>query len=136
MSSTAFSRTALTPGGEKIGRKFAGLIGGCAIVLSPPEDITYGLTIGEGIETTASAMERYALQPAWAMGTRVNIASLPMLAGVDCLRILVDTDAKGHGRQDAETCRDRWLDAYREVRLITSPVGKDMIDLANFARAS
>jgi hypothetical protein len=44
----AIHRTALTPHGEKIDRKALGPKGGCAIKLSANENVTQGLTIGEG----------------------------------------------------------------------------------------
>ena len=44
----AIHRTALTLDGQKIGRMSLGPIGGCAIKLTPDEDVTEGLAIGEG----------------------------------------------------------------------------------------
>ena len=53
----AIHRTALTPDGEKIGRKMLGPVKGAAIKLDPDEAVTISLAIGEGTETCLAARQ-------------------------------------------------------------------------------
>ena len=120
-------RTALTACGEKIGRRYLGRKAGAAIKLTANEDVEQGLTIGEGIETTLSAM-LVGLTPAWALGDAGALGSFPVLAGIDCLTILVDHDEAGE--KQASKCRQRWLAAGREViEVIPNHIGDDLNDL-------
>ena len=122
-------RTALSPNGEKIERKCLGPKAGAAIKLTADEEVTQGLTIGEGVETTLSAM-MLGLTPAWALGDAGAIGTFPVLAGIDGLTILVDHDASGTGQKQAAKCRDRWLAAGREVLTVQpDQVGYDVNDL-------
>jgi hypothetical protein len=126
----AIMRTAIAPGGAKIGRKAFGPIGGAAIKLTDDADVSYGLTIGEGLETTLRAMLDHWFVPAWALGSAQAIAKFPVLAGIDCLTILVDNDADGKGPGAALECSARWRAAGREVkRVVPNEVGQDMADL-------
>jgi len=112
-----------------------GPMAGCVIRLWPDEDVTEGLAIGEGVETTLAAATRIEhrgtlLHPAWAAGTKGNIANFPVLAGIEALTILVDNDESGGGQDAAAKCTQRWRDAGREViRLIPGDVGLDFNDL-------
>jgi hypothetical protein len=130
----AITRTALRSDGVKIGRLSLGPIAGCAVKLDPDENVEYGLTIGEGVETTLAGM-MLGFRPAWALGSVGAIKNFPVLSGVEALTILVDHDqADRHGRQagqDAATaCSARWTAAGREVhRVVPRRVGADMADL-------
>ena len=125
----AVHRTALSACGEKTGRMYLGPKAGAAIKLSPNDEVAQGLTIGEGIETTLSAM-MLGLTPAWALGDAGGIGNFPVLAGIDGLTILVDHDANGAGQAQAAKCRDRWLGACREVlTVIPNRVGYDINNL-------
>jgi hypothetical protein len=134
----AIHRTALTPDGRKIDRKALGPIGGAAIKLTADEDVTYGLHIGEGVETMLAGM-MLGLAPAWALGTAGAIERFPVLAGVDCLTILVDCDAPDRngrraGQESADECAVRWTDAGREVvRIIPIRIGEDFDDVRKSA---
>ena len=122
-------RTALTPDGKKIDRKSLGSIGGCAIKLTPDEDVAEGLTVGEGIETTLAGMA-LNFRPAWALGAANAIAKFPVLSGIECLTILVDRDATGTGQASALECSRRWTKAGREVfRIVPAVLGADMADI-------
>lgn len=127
-------RTALTPDGKKIERMSLGPIRGAAIKLWPDEAVTSGLVIGEGIETTLGAATRIEyrgarLQPAWAMGSTVNLAGLQVLEGIEALTILVDNDTAG--RNAAVDVGRRWRAAGREVTaLIPDSAGTDFNDVA------
>jgi hypothetical protein len=113
-------RTFLNADGTKIEKKMLGRAKGAAIKLSPDEDVTHGLHVGEGIESTLSfMMAGYA--PAWALGSAGPIKSFPVLSGVECLTIFGENDEAGDGA--ADVCADRWLEADREVTLATPQHG-------------
>lgn len=134
----AIHRTALTLDGRKAAlpksKLTLGPISGAAIKLSTDEDVTYGLAIGEGIETTLAGMMK-GFQPAWALGSSGAIRYFPVLAGVDALTILVDNDEpKKDGRRPgpdaADECAARWSAANREVFLVMpTTAGADMCDV-------
>jgi Toprim domain len=115
--------------------KTLGPMGGCVIRLWPDEDVTTGLVLGEGVETTLSASTRFVhrntlLRPAWAAGSAGNLENFPVLKRIDALTLLVDHDANGCGQEAARGCGERWRDANREVTLLTPrPVGADFNDL-------
>ena len=61
---------------------------GCVIRLWDDAEITTGLVIGEGVETTlfAATRRRYGptlLQPAWATGSALNMGMLPVPSGIE-----------------------------------------------------
>jgi hypothetical protein len=80
-------------------------------------------------------------RPAWVVGC-AGIAKFPVLAGVDCLTILVDNDnADRNGRragpEAAAECSERWTSAGREVRLVQPhAVGADMADVIRERKAT
>lgn len=113
-------RTFLTPEGAKIEKKMLGRAKGAAIKLSPDENVSHGLHVGEGIESTLSFMVAgYA--PAWALGSAGAIESFPVLAGIESLTIFTENDEAGDCA--ANVCADRWLEADREVTLATPQHG-------------
>jgi hypothetical protein len=130
---SAITRTALAADGTKIGRKALGRIAGGAIKLTPDEDVSCGLTVGEGLETVLAGMAE-GFRPAWVVGLP-GIMKFPVLAGVDCVTILVDNDnpdrnGRRAGPAAARECSERWLAAGRDVRLVVPrDVGCDMADL-------
>ena len=133
----AIQRTALDKQGRKIDRMGLGPKMGGAIKLwpaaSPVAREGLGarptLVVGEGLETVASAATRIpwrgaALQPAWALIDRVNLAALPIIDGVERLVVLVDRDMSGDGQKAAATCARRWRDAGRDAwRLTPDEIG-------------
>jgi phage/plasmid primase-like uncharacterized protein len=131
----AVHRTALTPDGQKIDRKMLGPKAGAAVKLWPQSAISDRLVVGEGIETTLSAAlhvrhRGQPLAPAWAMVDAGNLASLPVLAGVHRLVVLVDHDASNTGQDKAKECSSRWVSAGREVRRLTpAEPGTDFNDI-------
>jgi phage/plasmid primase-like uncharacterized protein len=113
-----------TADGKKIGKLSLGTAAGCVVLLWPDDCVTQGLVLGEGIETVLSAATRIQhrntlLQPAWATGGTGNMASFPVLAGIEAITILVDNDSNNAGQNAAETCAQRWLAAGREVVRLT-----------------
>jgi hypothetical protein len=131
----AVHRTALTRDGKKLGRKALGPKTRAAIKLWPDEEVTASLVIGEGLETTLSAAARVEhrgtlLQPAWALGDAGNLAAFPVLAGIECLTILVDNDKSGAGQRAALKSGERWRAVGRQVLLLTPRApGDDFNDL-------
>ena len=127
----AIHRTALTADGQKIDRKALGAKRGCAIKLSPDDEVHYGLAIAEGIET-ALAGWLLGFRPVWAVGDAQEIATFPVLSGVDALTILVDNDKSGTGQDAARKCSERWTAAGREVfRVVPIQHGADMADVVD-----
>jgi hypothetical protein len=123
----AIHRTALTADGRKIDRRSLGPMAGTAIKLCPDGEITLGLTIGEGIETTLAGAQ-HGFWPAWAAGNAGGMANFPVLAGIECLALLVDNDKPG--QEAALRCSRRWTAAGREVfRVVPRVAGADMADL-------
>ncbi len=113
-----------------------------AVKLTDDADVTTGLFIGEGIETTIAGMMRpQCYRPAWALLSAGNIGSFPVLSGIECLTIMVDHDhADKRGRRAGEVaareCAERWAAAGREVfGQIPTQEGWDMADVASRRRA-
>jgi putative DNA primase/helicase len=130
----AIHRTALTSLGEKIDRKVLGPKAGCAIKLTPDENVTEGLTIAEGVET-ALAGAALDFRPTWALGDAGEMRRFAPLAGIESLTILVDHDAAGQAA--AMECSRRWTSAGREVfRVVPAAQGADMADLIIKGRAA
>jgi hypothetical protein len=135
----AIHRTALAPNGRKLGRKMLGPKTGGAVKFWSDDHVSLQLVVGEGLETTLSAAtciehRGTLLQPAWALGDAGNLAAFPVLAGIECLTILVDNDGTGTGQRAARTCGERWRAAGREAILLTPHnLGTDFNDLARSA---
>ncbi len=133
-------RIGLTKDGRKLDRMALGNIGGGCVKLWLDEEVTAGLVLGEGVETTLAAATRIEhrgtlLRPAWAALFADNMAKFPVLPGIDALTLLVDHDEPDqHGRragQDAAAeCARRWSEAGREViRLTPTKLGYDFNDV-------
>jgi hypothetical protein len=126
----AIHRTALSLTGEKIevkgfDRLSLGPIGGGAIKLTPDEEVTTRLGIGEGIETVLSLrnLPEFGASPVWSVISAGSVESFPVLAGIECLWIAVDNDANRRGQQAAQVCAERWRGAGREVYLVRTYKG-------------
>ena len=136
----AIQRTALTLSGAKIDRRTLGSWTGGAVKLWCDSDVTTGLVIGEGLETTLSAAlsiihHGKRLQPAWCLGSAGNIKHFPILPSVESLIILVDNDVEG--KRAAEHCAQRWSAAGKEVRrLIPRREGSDFNDIVQVGLAA
>ena len=82
-------------GGQKVGKLSLGPSAGTVARLWPDEAVTQGLVVGEGVETSLAAATRVhfrgtLLRPAWATCGKSNLASLPVLAGIE----LVDASSR------------------------------------------
>jgi Toprim domain len=126
----AVHRTALTAETkpQRIGRLSLGPVAGGAIKLSLDGDVTHGLLIGEGIETTLSASRVLGFRPAWSVLSRSGIAKFPILSGVECVTIAVDNDESGDGQRDAAALIERLTAAGIEAVASQSTIGKDFND--------
>lgn len=131
----AIHRTALSHEGQKIDvngkdRLALGSIRGGAVKLTPDEEVTTCLGIGEGIETTLSLrrLPEFGASPVWSVLNAGGITSFPVLSGIEVLWIAVDDDPAGRGASDL--CADRWRRAGREVFLVRSTTaGADLNDI-------
>jgi putative DNA primase/helicase len=86
---------------------------GGVVRLWPDEEVTKGLLVGEGLETTLSAAR--AFRPAWACLDAANLGAFPVISGIAALTILADDDEAG--RHAADECSARWIAAGREARI-------------------
>lgn len=123
----AIQRTLLSDDGKKLDRKTLGPCSGAAIKIDDDTDVECGLTVGEGFETCLTA-RALGLRPVWALGSASPIGDFPVLAGIDALTILGETDKKGSNANAVTDCGTRWTAAGREVLLVTPPTG-DLNDL-------
>lgn len=123
-SALAIHRTAITSDGDNVKvdgkslRLSLGPIAGGAIKLTDDADVTSCLGVGEGIESALSlrALPEFGPSPVWSMISASNLASLPVLAGVDALWIAEDNDAAG--AHAATTLRSRWTESGADVFVV------------------
>jgi len=87
---------------------------GGVIRLWPDDAVTTGLLVGEGIETVLSAARHY--RPVWSTIDAGNLASLPVLSGIETLLIAADHDDAG--LKAANQCAERWATAGVDVHCI------------------
>jgi hypothetical protein len=105
---------------DKKGKTVAGRAGGAAVMLDDFADVTLGLVVAEGVETTI-ALWMAELRPVWALGGAGNLKSFPVLGGIEALTIAADADEAGKNAA-AEVMR-RWRSAGREVLTVPPPAG-------------
>jgi len=107
-------------------KKMLGRASGAAIKLSPDAEVTAGLGIGEGIETSL-AIYSADWRPIWALGSAGAIRTFPVLPGIESLTIFADADPAG--LEVGKVCGERWQDAGRKCRIIIPPQdGQDWND--------
>jgi hypothetical protein len=105
-----------------------GPVGGAAIKLDADENVEQGLTIGEGFETCLAA-RALGFRPVWALGSAQAIGAFPVLAGIDALTILGESDKNGTNEVNALECARRWLSAGQEAEIVFPNVDGDFNDL-------
>jgi hypothetical protein len=89
------------------------------------------LAIGEGIETTLSAVILGAVPaPAWAAGDAGALGSFPVIDGVERLTVIVDNDPAG--KKALNAVGSRWREAGRQARFVIP--GGEGEDFNNIAR--
>ncbi|MBR0647119.1 DUF7146 domain-containing protein, partial [Plastoroseomonas hellenica] len=116
-------RTFLAPDGAGKAPGQAKMMTGRAgvIRLVPDEEVTVGLGIAEGIETSLAVMQRLDWRPVWAAASAGAIARFPVLPGIEALTIFADRD--GAGMAAAQGCARRWREAGAEARVLAPPAG-------------
>ena len=123
--------TRLTADGKKLGNDAKRLLAGHrktggVIRLWPNEAVTTGLGIAEGIESSLAAAWGY--QPMWACIDAGNMATLPVLAGIQTLLVFADHDDAG--LRAAYACGERWAESASLVKIVKSDKpGQDLADV-------
>jgi putative DNA primase/helicase len=113
-------------GHRDLQRETRGVMRGGAIRLAP-HDSDHELIVGEGIESTLSAMEIFDL-PGWSAVSAGGLKTLELPSAV--CRIVIAADNDMAGRQTALTAYQRWTGEGREVRVKVPPnAGDDFNDV-------
>jgi hypothetical protein len=101
---------------------------GGMIRISADDEVTVGLGIAEGIETSLAVLAS-GWAPIWCCIDAGGIASFPILNGIESLAIWADRDESGTGQRAAAECAERWRGAGREAEIML-PVqaGRDWND--------
>jgi putative DNA primase/helicase len=87
------------------------------------------LVIGEGIESTLSAMQLFG-RAGWSAVFAGGLKTLELPSGVRRILIAADNDASGTGQRNALAAYDRWASEGRLARIKTPPVaGTDFNDV-------
>ena len=118
-------RTFLNPDATKLDRMMLGRAKGAVVKLSEDADVTNGLGIAEGIETSLSVM-RDGFTPMWACLTAGTVKGFPVLAGIDALTVFADADFAGINA--ARKCVGRWRDAGCQANALIPEGGGDFND--------
>ena len=133
----AIHRTVLTADGRKAevggqSRLSLGPVGGGAVKITPDEQVTLCIGVGEGIESALSLRlaPEFGASPVWGLLSQGQLRAFPILAGIESLWIAVDYDHAGI--KAAHACAARWQVAGAEVHLV-QPIaaGADLNDLAH-----
>jgi putative DNA primase/helicase len=122
----AIHKTFLRPDGSgKAGlakeeqRETCGPMKGGAVRLAPYR-AGAELLIGEGIESTLSAMRLFGL-PGWAAICAIGIEALELPDDVRRIVIAADNDLSGVGQRAALSACERWATEGRSVRILLPP---------------
>ena len=86
------------------------------------------VAIGRRISELAAS---HIHSPIWACMDAGNLAAFPVLNGLESLTVFADNDGSGAGQRAAAEVADRWLDAGREVLIVTADsINTDIADEA------
>jgi phage/plasmid primase-like uncharacterized protein len=114
-------------------RECRGVIHGGAIRLAE-HDPDAELVVGEGVESTLSAMQLFD-RAGWAAVYAAGLKTMELPRDVRRIIIAADNDASGAGQRNALAAYDRWTAEGRSARIKTPPtVGTDFNDLLLAAR--
>jgi len=103
---------------------------GGVIRLVEDAEVTQSLGLAEGIETGLTVMA-CGWRPVWATVDAGNMASFPVLNGIESLTLFADNDVSGTGRKAAQECAERWRQAGREAGIVMPELlGSDWNDAA------
>jgi putative DNA primase/helicase len=122
--------TSLDADGRKVGRKMYGKAKSAVVRLSPDDDVSNTIGIGEGIETCLAT----GFTPIWACLSAGGIRDFPVLEDFYSLHIFADNDASGTGQRAANECGRRWHTTDREVVIrIPVEIGVDFATIKEVA---
>lgn len=121
-------RTFLDSEGRKLNRWMLGRASRAAIKLDGNENVSLGLTIGEGVETCLAA-QLAGFRPVWALGSASAIAAFPVLSGVEAITILGETNDGGANDCASQACAARWIAAGKEAFVVAPLTGNDLNDV-------
>jgi phage/plasmid primase-like uncharacterized protein len=107
-------------------RETCGPMKGAAVRLAQPRDGE--ILIGEGIESTLSAMQLFCL-PGWAALCANGIEALELPSDVRKIIIAADNDESGAGQRATLRAHDRWVAEGRSVRILLPPNVGDFNDV-------
>ncbi len=119
MNTCGIQRIALTPEGQKLGKKMLGRAG---YAFMAPDGIPGPALLTEGPEDALAALMRYRL-PVWAAMSAGGLSRFPVIQHWTALAILADGD--GAGRIAALDVAQRWRAAGRKVHILDAPDGQD-----------
>lgn len=127
-------RTFLAPDGRakapvEPAKMMLGKVAGGAVRLAPAAD---GMVVGEGIESTLSAMQASG-RPGWASLSTSGMRGLVLPADVREVVIVPDGDGPGHAA--AIAAARRWTAEGRAVRIAAMPAGVDANDILKVGAA-
>jgi putative DNA primase/helicase len=121
-------RTFLDGAGRKLARKMLGRCKHAAVKLDADENVTLGLTIGEGIESSLAA-RLAGFRPVWALGSAGAIGAFPVLTGIGAITILGEIGDGGANHRAAQACAARRMDAGQEAFIASPCLGSDLNDV-------
>jgi hypothetical protein len=99
-----------------------------AIKLDGDSEVTLGLHIGEGVESSLAA-RLAGFRPVWALGSVSAITSFPVLRGIEAITVLGEVGDGGANQRAASVCVSRWSEAGCEVLVVVPQVGEDLNDV-------
>ena len=113
-------------------RKFFGPVKGGAVRLGSPVQDGQWLVIGEGIESTASAMQLRGLSSGWAALSENGLRNLVLPPEAQRIVVACDNDENGVGQAAARDAAWLWTEAGRTVRVMVPPQpNTDFNDILN-----
>jgi putative DNA primase/helicase len=109
-------------------RECRGLIHGGAIRLADHNPDT-ALIVGEGLESTLSAMQIFGL-PGWSAVFAGGLKTVELPSAAHAIIIAADNDVSGAGQRNALAAYERWAAEGRTVRIKAPPdAGDDFNDV-------
>jgi putative DNA primase/helicase len=107
---TGILRVYLDEAGSVIDRRVLGQASGSAVKLTDDEHVTEGLHVASNMEDGIRALNG-GLAPVWSLTSAAQLASFPVLPGIEALSIIAGPD----DAQAVAEVATRWRSADREV---------------------
>jgi putative DNA primase/helicase len=101
-------------------KKFFGPVKGGAVRLGQPQPNEW-FVVGEGIESTASAMQLWGLPTGWAALSESGLRNLVLPPETQQIVIACDNDENGTGQAAARDAAWLWAEEGRTVRVMVPP---------------